>query len=102
MRFIFLFYLLFASLFAKASDQSKLLGYGWRADPQHPYFRLQLDTLNNQPVLGLDIISPLKGVWNMLLPTYQLRGETNDITVRVKYKSKDVQHFYVTLNSLTR
>lgn len=101
MRFIFLFYLLFASLFAKASDQSKLLGYGWRADPQHPYFRLQLDTLNNQPVLGLDIISPLKGVWNMLLPTYQLRGETNDITVRVKYKSKDVQHFYVTLNSLT-
>lgn len=101
MRFIFLFYLLFASLFAKASDQSKLLGYGWRADPQHPYFRLQLDTLNNQPVLGLDIIFPLKGVWNMLLPTYQLRGETNDITVRVKYKSKDVQHFYVTLNSLT-
>jgi len=101
MRFIFLFYLLFASLFAKASDQSKLLGYGWRAGPQHPYFRLQLDTLNNQPVLGLDIISPLKGVWNMLLPTYQLRGETNDITVRVKYKSKDVQHFYVTLNSLT-
>lgn len=101
MRFIFLFYLLFASLFAKASDQSKLLGYGWRSDPQHPYFRLQLDTLNNQPVLGLDIISPLKGVWGTLLPTYQLRGETNDITVRVKYKSKDVQHFYVTLNSLT-
>ena len=37
----------------------------------------------------------------MLLPTYQLRGEANDITVRVKYKSKDVQHFYVTLNSIT-
>ena len=101
MRFVFLFYLLSVSLFAKASDQSKLFGYGWRADPQHPYFRLHLDTLNNQCILGLDIISPLKGVWNMLLPTYQLRGETNDITVRVKYKSEDVQHFYVTLNSLT-
>lgn len=101
MRFIFLFYLLFASLFAKASDQSKLFGYSWWPHYQHPYFRLQLDTLNNQPVLGLDIIAPLKGVWGTLLPTYQLRGETNDITVRVKYKSKDVQHFYVTLNSLT-
>ena len=77
MRFVFLFYLLSVSLFAKASDQSKLFGYGWRADPQHPYFRLHLDTLNNQCILGLDIISPLKGVWNMLLPTYQLRGETN-------------------------
>lgn len=101
MRFIFLFYLLFSSLFAKASDQSKLFGYSWWPHYQHPYFRLQLDTLNNQPVLGLDIIAPLKGVWGTLLPTYQLRGETNDITVRVKYKSKDVQHFYVTLNSLT-
>lgn len=101
MRFIFFIFFFFASLFAKAGDSSKLFGYRWWPHYQHPFFRLDLDTTAVQKQLRLEIVAPLKGVWSTLLPTYQLTGETNDVKVRVKYKSKDVQHFYVTLNSIT-
>ena len=99
MRFIF--FIFFVSLFAKAGDSSKLFGYSWWPHYQHPFFWLDLDTTAVQKQLRLEIVAPLKGVWSTLLPTYQLSGETNDVKVRVKYKSKDVQHFYVTLNSIT-
>ncbi|OFQ19642.1 hypothetical protein HMPREF2955_09175 [Prevotella sp. HMSC073D09] len=101
MRFIFFIFFFFVSLFAKAGDSSKLFGYSWWPHYQHPFFRLDLDTTAVQKQLRLEIVAPLKGVWSTLLPTYQLTGETNDVKVRVKYKSKDVQHFYVTLNSIT-
>lgn len=101
MRFIFFIFFFFVSLFAKAGDSSKLFGYRWWPHYQHLFFRFDLGTTAVQKQLRLEIVAPLKGVWGMLLPTYQLRGEANDITVRVKYKSKDVQHFYVTLNFLT-
>lgn len=101
MRFIFFIFFFFVSLFAKAGGSSKLFGYSWWPHYQHPFFRFDLDTTAVQKQLRLEIVAPLKGVWGTLLPTYHLSGETNDITLKVKYKSKDVQHFYVTLNSIT-
>ena len=101
MRFIFFIFFFFVSLFAKAGDSSKLFGYRWWPHYQHLFFRFDLGTTAVQKQLRLEIVAPLKGVWSTLLPTYHLSGEANDITVRVKYKSKDVQHFYVTLNSIT-
>ena len=101
MRFIFFIFFFFVSLFAKAGDSSKLFGYRWWPHYQHPFFRLDLDTTAVQKQLRLEIVAPLKGVWSTLLPTYHLSDDANDITLKVKYKSKDVQHFYVTLNSIT-
>ena len=99
-RTVFAFFLLFVSLFATASNKSNLFGYGWWPHYQYPYFRVDLDTSTAQRRLQFEIVAPLKGVWATLLPAYQLKGETNDIMVKVKYKSKDVRHFYVTLNSI--
>lgn len=101
MRFIFFIFFFFVSLFAKAGDSSKLFGYSWWPHYQHPFFWFDLDTTAVQKQLRLEIAAPLKGVWGTLLPTYHLSGEANDITLKVKYKSKDVQHFYVTFNSIT-
>ena len=97
------FLFLFVSLFATASNKSGLFGYRWWPHYQYPYLLTDLDTTTAARwLLNLNIVAPLKGVWCTLLPTYHLAGETNDLTVKVTYRSKDVKQFYVTLNAITK
>ena len=100
MRTIAFIFALFSFFLAKAITFPSLFEYKWAQHPFNLFWRIGADSTNNQYSLRFEVVPAHKGTWCMLLPIYQLTGEENNFTVKVKYKSKDVQRFYITLNSI--
>lgn len=94
----FLFFFLPCNL--KAACNHKNVEYNWVNHPIHFYNNVIIDTTFTPHPLLLETLGAKKGIISSLLPFSQFKSTNSNITVKLKYKTKNCENLSVIITSI--